>query len=585
MYLLGKCNRRVVKFTEDGGIILKGNYATIIKNGAITNIEEDDLKKGDRVLVQAGDLVPADLKLIESKNLEVDEFELTGELLPIIKTLNEEDETILFSGSRITRGTATGIAVAVGDQTEHGGILQQKWEKDRPHEFKFFKKKYLLLVAVLLPALAMNLVEFNNSVAVTGFYLLLAVGFIFLQNNDLFMHFLILNEIKKCEELNIQIRDENIFEILNTIDIVCFDKTGILTTRQMDVKSVYFADKVINVGNAAMEAETPYLIKIACALCNDVLFFEKIRQADSRDKALISFAQKNGINIHDILLKTKRIYDLPFDSENRYMANGFQFDDGKTYYFAKGDPEVILKMCDSYLAENSAQGKIDSNFRLFIISKIDEINRNGNTVIALAYSNEIKEGAPNDLTFLCLVQLENPLQHGASQIVGKLTDMGIRSIMLTGDQGETAGRISEKCGITESPNVFLTGKMIERMALAEVARQAEYCSVFAKLLPSHKGVIIRTLQQRGHQLVMIGDGPNDGIALKVADAGISFVENSSPIARRLSKILINNLDDLIILFESGSRIKARNKLIKIFRVVILIAILAGLYSWILLFKV
>lgn len=124
MYLLGKCNRRVVNFTEDGGIILKGNYATIIKNGAITNIEEDDLKKGDRVLVQAGDLVPADLKLTESKNLEVDEFELTGELLPIIKTLNEEDETILFRGSRITRGTATGIAVAVGDQTEHGGILQ-----------------------------------------------------------------------------------------------------------------------------------------------------------------------------------------------------------------------------------------------------------------------------------------------------------------------------------------------------------------------------------------------------------------------------------------------------------------------------
>lgn len=544
-------------------------------------IEEDDLSKGDMVLVQAGDLVPADINLIEARNLEVDEFELTGELLPVIKTANG-DEAVLFMGSRITRGTGKGIVVAVGEQTEHGGIIKQAWEKNTSIELQIFKRKYLIFVTLLLPAFAFNLVQSNISIAVIGLYLLLAAIFILIQNDNLFMRFLVLNEINKSEKRNIKIRDENVFKTIHDIDVVCFDKTGVLTTRQMDVISIYFANKTINTEGVPIGMETPYLINIACALCNDVIYIEKLEHADSRDKALISFAQKNGIDIHDVLMKTKRIYDFPFDSENRYMACGFQLENGETLYFVKGDPEVVLNMCNSYFADNNKNDKIDSDFRLFVLSKIDEINKSGSTALAIAYSNEIHDTIPKNLVFLCLIQLENTLLQGADEIVGKLTNRGIRSIMLTGDRAETAGRISEKCGITQNAAIYLTGKMISGMALAEVARQAEYCSVFARLLPSHKGVIIRLLQQRGHCIAMIGDGPNDGIGLKCADVGISFVENSSPIARRLSKILINNLDDLINIFESGSRIRKRNKLLKILRILALTAILVGLYSWIFL---
>ena len=259
------------------------------------------------------------------------------------------------------------------------------------------------------------------------------------------------------------------------------------------------------------------------------------------------------------------------------MAVGIHNDDFGDYYFAKGDPEIILNMCTNYLTDNLNM-KLECNFRLFVISEAEKINRYGNTSIAIAYSNSPIGEKPLSMTFLCLVELENKLQEGASEEIGKLANRGIRSIVLTGDREETAASISVKCGITKSPKVYLSGKMIKGMALADVARQAEYCSVFARLLPSHKGVIIRLLQQRNHAIAMIGDGTNDAIALKVADLPISFRAISSPIARIHAKILINRLGDLLLIFESGNRIGRRSKLIKFTRTIVLLSILILLYE-------
>jgi Ca2+-transporting ATPase len=153
--------------------------------------------------------------------------------------------------------------------------------------------------------------------------------------------------------------------------------------------------------------------------------------------------------------------------------------------------------------------------------------------------------------------------------------------MLTGDRPNTAGKIGEEIGIANGPNAALTGRDIEKMELSEVARQSAYCSVFARLLPSQKGIIIRLFQQKGHYVAMVGDGANDSIALKVADIGISFVENSSPFAKRLSKILINDLGDLLVIVQGSKRSKWRVKFITWFRIAILITLLFALYMWVL----
>ena len=408
------------------------------------------------------------------------------------------------------------------------------------------------------------------------FYLFLSVIFIFLQNDKFFLYLVIAREVKKCERNRIQIRDITVFESLSQVDAVCFDKTGVLTTRQMEVKTVYYADgSEVSVDTQGMVSS---LVKTACALCNDVLFFEKLDQANAIDKALISFAQKNGINVKELLSQSKRIYDKPFDSENRYMASGYNLKDFGMCYFVKGDPDVILKMCDFSLMRSSSERKrIDLNPWLFHQDRSNSINQRGNISIALAYTSDITNTSSQKYTFLCLLELENSLQHGARETIREITKKGIRSIMLTGDRVETATNIGKKCGITESSDVYLTGKVIDRMALDDVARQSDHCSVFARLLPSQKGLIIRLFQRKNHHVVMIGDGPNDAVALKVADVGISFIRNSSPIAIRLSKILINELSDLLQLLESTLKIKRADRFIKIVRVFILAAILFSLY--------
>lgn len=212
-------------------------------------------------------------------------------------------------------------------------------------------------------------------------------------------------------------------------------------------------------------------------------------------------------------------------------------------------------------------------------SNIDEITKNGGAVIALAYTSEISNKVPTAFTFLCLLHLENSLQPGVREIIRGVSLEGKRSILLTGDRDDTAARVGVECGISRNSKVYLTGKMIERMELSEVAKQSSYCSVFTRLLPSQKGLIIMLLKQRNHFVAMVGDGPNDGIALKLADISISFIKNSSPIAQRLSKILINDLGDLLRLIEVSNRLKIRTEELHSFRVLLLVIVFLIIYVW------
>jgi P-type Ca2+ transporter type 2C len=397
-------------------------------------------------------------------------------------------------------------------------------------------------------------------------------------NGAYFKHFLISDGKKKFEKLNIQIRDPQALESLSEIDMICFDKTGVLTTRNMEVKRVYYGDRVEDLDppqNADIPSE---LILMGCALCNEVLFLEKMDLANPIDKALIAFAQKTGIGLQKLHDQYKRVYDQPFDSENRSMACGFERGDHEIYFFMKGDPAVIVNKCTHYLTSTGATRRVDFDFLTNITMNIETINLTGGTVIALAYSPEVSEHPPENLTFLCLLQLENLLQPGVREMIRRVSEQRIRSVLLTGDRAETAARVGVECGIAKDPRRTLTGRTIQYMALAEVARQSAYCSVFARLLPSQKAVLVRMFQQEGHSVAMIGDGTNDGLALKAADIGISFLKNSSPFARRLSKILINELPDVLTLLEGSHRLNKRIGNLETIRLLAMAGVLFGVYG-------
>jgi Ca2+-transporting ATPase len=559
---------------------LNENYVTIDIDGKLINVDEGKLCKNDLVVIQTGDIVPADLKLIEARGLEIDEFDITGELLPVVKLAS--DDGLIYKESKVIRGSGKGIVVAIGEQTEYGRILQQTWELNHPDKLLLFKITHLWPIFLCLPAFLILLIQSNRPVVLIIISMLFSIALIMLQNDDLFKHLIISRESKKLKRTDIQIRDTLALEQMGGIDIVCFDKTGVLTTRLMDINYVYFADRKFHANDRerAIEENTAQLINTACALCNDVLYYEKVDLANPIDKALISFAQKNGIHVQEILLKYRRIFDKPFDSENRYMACGFETSNGEQYYFAKGDPEVVYKMCNRHLTSTGTPRNVDYEFWMTIKSDMDAINQNGDTAIALAYKTGSRsDNSQKEYIFLCLLQLENSLQSGTQDVIRKFSEKGIRSMLLTGDRAETAAKIGAESGITSGLKAVLTGQVIERMEWTEVARQATYCSVFARLTPSQKGILIRQLQQTGHRVAMVGDGANDGIALKVADVGISLVNNSSYIARNLSKILINDLADLLSILEGSLQIKKRTDRFKVCRMVMFVFFLLAIYLW------
>jgi Ca2+-transporting ATPase len=523
--------------------------------------------------LQAGDLVPADIKLSEAKNLQVDEFDLTGEILPVKKEIDEKG-IFVYRGSKVTGGWGKGVVFAVGDETEFGKILKQRWGQTKFEFPALVRAKYLVMLVFLLPPLFA--IGYYVNLAVAGLVFVVSVLLVlFLQNSALFKYLVVLNELKALERKNIHLQDQTALDKLSQVDVVCFDKTGVLTTRELKVKAIHYLDSTPDLDDFASNNGAFGLTNLACALCNDVIVLERINQSNPIDRALISFAEKNGVNLKDLLGEYRRIYQKPFESEERYMVSGFASGD-KKLFFAKGDPEIIRKMCKNYVASSNEEKKFDLDAVSQFKFKTSSTDNSGDRTIALAYSSGTSEAPPAEFTFLCIVQFENPLRPNAREIVEALKKEGIRSVMVTGDRPETALKISKATAIDDS-DFSLIGRALDQMGFSEIARQSDYISVYSRMLPSQKATLVRMLQQRNHAVVMVGDGANDTIALKVADVGVSFSENSSPFAKRVSKVLINDLIDILMVIKSAKRVKSRLKSLFVLRSLVLASLFLFLY--------
>jgi Ca2+-transporting ATPase len=553
---------------------------TVEVGGQLVNIAAGSLRRGDVVILQAGDLVPADLKLIEARALEIDECEVTGELLPVVKTIAAE--ATAYQGSRVMRGAGKGVVAATGAQTAYGQVLQPDRTTRQPYQVRLIDRQHLWLALLCLPAIVIQLVQTNDPVSVAIVFLIFATALNFLQNAELHRWLWLSIESRRLEHAQIRVRDLSALERLGGVDTVCFDKTGVLTTRRMDITRLCFADENFDaVGEwRAISEFTRQIVTLTCALYNDVIHLEKIGLANPIDQALLAFAQAKGLDVRSARAGHQRIYDQPFDSETRFMASGFETSDSGRHYFAKGDPDVIAAMCNRYLTSSGALGEVSYEFRLTIRACIDSIVRNGDTPIILVYKSGVQaDQSPAGYAFVCLLQLTNSLQAATQADIQAIASQGLRSLLLTGDKAETAANIGAESGIAPRVEAALTGRMIERMTWAEVARQAADCSVFARLTPSQKGALVRQLQQSGHCVAMVGDGSNDGITLHAADVGISFVKDSSPIARRLAGILIPDLVDLVQAIEGSRRVRRRLGQFHYVRILISAAACLSLYLW------
>jgi len=559
---------------------MKGDMATAVREDRIVSVAAEELQKGDTVLLQTGDIVPADLRLLEAWDLEIDEFDLTGEIMPVEKRVRPEADVLAYRGSNVLRGHGKGMVIATGEDTEYGKILNQPAPYTKTEDIHPIKKSNLPLLLLLLPPLLIRLQTHHNPVPVYVTYGLLALLLLLLQNAVLFRSVLLRHHRERLLKRGILLHADKVLEEMGKVDVVCFDKTGVLTTRDIRVSETILLGTETSSINRIRGHEAWNLIMTGCALCHDLTYYETAERANPVDRALISFAEYHGTNVSESVRRFQKIDQKPFSSEDRFAACGFHDSDrGKRIYFAKGDPEVLLAMCQRYATLAADEKPCDFSFLSAVRTKIAAMSNDGRVVIALAYGSSPFMKQKRHHTFLCLLQLQNPLKTGAKALLSQLREWGIRSVILTGDRTETARSVGKVLGVGNASGSCLTGGHIEKMPLDEVGRQSEFVSLFARLLPSQKAVIIRLLQKRGHRVAMIGDGTNDTLALKSAEVGISFIEQSSPMAKRAAQILVRDIADILTVLEASRSVRRQAGLIAFGITSLFLAILLGDCFW------
>ena len=552
----------------------------IEKNGNLVTVDQSDLTVGDVVVLQTGDEIPADLELIQARGLEVDAFELTGELLPVHKTPEDADPT-LYQGSRVVKGTGKGVVKAVGAQTEYGKVSQQEMTRPDEDRLKLVEKQDAWWLIFTLPLLPLLIISTGGVLLGWLYYLVMIAVFLLVKHRNLHQRLLTQLFRNPLERKGIKFRSLNVFTTVKDINLVCFDKTGVLTTRETEVSQLGFYGGMVEASEGLKDLDdlTSDLVIKACALSHDTWFYERIETGHPLDRAIIRFAQEQGADLDQMLQAYERVYDQPFTPDSRYMVCGYKHAQEGEIYLMKGDPRIVRTHCRFYTTLDGETKRIGADFLRHYRDIVIESDRSGHKTITLAYATDETALESQGFTVLCVLQFTNTLQPGVQQVIEEIYDRGKRILLLTGDSPESAVWAAEACGIGKDDQGYLAGPMLERMGFDEIRRQMAHCAIYARLSPSQKGLLVRMMQNSRTKVAMVGDGFNDGIALKVADIGFSFQSGSSATARKFSEILLYHLQEIVEVIENAHRYKRSVSILSVIRVVLIIMFYVGIYGW------
>jgi magnesium-transporting ATPase (P-type) len=532
--------------------------ARTLRGGETRMILADELVPGDIVLLESGDKIPADLRLVDAKNLRTEEAALTGESVPADKntgpvTANAtvgDRECMAFSGTMVVSGRATGVVVATGNATELGRINAllagvSALETPLLRQIKKFGYAITAVIAVVGALVfaygkwvkGMDFVELFQ--AVVG----IAVSVI-PEGLPAIITITLATGVQRMAQRNAIIRRLPAVETLGSVSRICSDKTGTLTLMEMMVVSAVTAESAYQItGNGyAPEGEvkkdgTPAgkervldLMGRVSMLCNDAELFEEDGtwkvEGDPTEGALYPFATKLGMDRQTEQAASPRIDAIPFESEHKFMATLHKTADGKELLFVKGAPEVILEHCDRQQTAGGEPKPID---RAHFMSTSDELAGQGERVLALAWleNPDVKKGSlapadlPRNLVLLGLIGLLDPPRKEAIEAVKECHGGGIRVTMITGDHKITAAAIAEMLGIGDGKTA-IAGAEIEDMNEAALQEKVRDVDVFARASPEHKLRLVKAIQANKQIVAMTGDGVNDAPALKKADIGVAM---------------------------------------------------------------
>ncbi len=565
--------------------------AKVVRSGRSVVIPAEQIVPGDLIILETGDRVPADASLLESSSLQVDESLLTGESVPVEKSVSRsgrklfdamQKSTSVFMGTVVTGGRAKAIVFATGMNTEMGniaGLIQDIEEEQTPLQRKLdHLGKHIVAGCLIICAV----------VAITGvlrgeklFDMLLAGISLAVaavpEGLPAIVTIALALGVQRMLKRNALIRKLPAVETLGCASIICSDKTGTLTENRMTVRKLYAGGRYVEVkaGRSGafndpagrIDPLKQNILKLVLeigALCNNAVLTRTKKTDDSweaggdpTETALLVVAAKAGLTPEKLEASYFRIDELPFDSDRKCMSVVCDNHQGETYVFTKGAPDMVINVCSKIY---TARGIVDFTpaMKAEIIWANDSMAGEALRVLGMAYkklgARSYRHGdVEKELVFAGLAGMIDPPRKEALDAVRKCKMAGIKPVMITGDHKLTATAIAKELDIFTKGEKVLTGTELDEMDEAKLEKVADNVSVYARVSPKHKLMIVRVLKRLGHVVAMTGDGVNDAPAVKEADIGVSMGLTGTDVTKEASAMVLmdDNFATIVAAIEEG----------------------------------
>ena len=551
---------------------LSGPEAKVLRDGSVVPLPSAEVTVGDIVMLDAGDYIPADGRLLESASLKVDESALTGESLGVEKMTDAiegevplgDRTNMVYSGSFVTYGRGSFVVTGIGMETEVGKIaslLKTTSEKKTPLQVNLdqFGQKLSIIILVFCGILfGINVFRGGNIGDAFLFAVALAVAAIPEALSSIVTIVLSFGTQKMAKEHAI-IRKLQAVEGLGSVSIICSDKTGTLTQNKMTVEQYYVNETVIPADKIDVKDSEQEKLMYFSILCNDSTNVDGVEIGDPTETALINLGSKLGLDIQKIRGEYPRESENPFDSDRKLMSTKHTIDE-TPIMVVKGAVDVIMGRTASIQCGDEVRAITPEDIEK-IEAQNQSFSREGLRVLGFAYKavsaeEELSLEDENNLTFLGLIAMMDPPREESMAAVAECKRAGIRPIMITGDHKVTAAAIAKRIGILEDESEACEGAVIDSMSDEELKNFVEGISVYARVSPEHKIRIVRAWQEKGNIVAMTGDGVNDAPALKQADIGVAMGITGSEVSKDAASMVLtdDNFATIVKAVENGRNV-------------------------------